>query len=72
MRYVLLVLLSFPVWAGPREDFIKSHPCPVAPGPYCPCFTIEYIVPLDKGGKNHPSNMRWISLLNAGKHHKKP
>lgn len=50
----------------PRPDdarlaFMQQQPCP-ATGQFttnCPGWRVEFIVPLERGGTNTPSNMKW-------------
>jgi hypothetical protein len=44
-----------------RLAFMREHPCP-STGEVtvnCPGWRVEYILALDRGGKDEPSNMRW-------------
>jgi hypothetical protein len=47
--------------------FVRSHPCPAthsSEGP-CPGYIVDYIVPLNKGGKDSAANMRWVAIAAA-------
>ena len=44
-----------------RKEFMKKYPCPSTGKRRgrCPGFALTYIVPLERGGLDHPSNMQW-------------
>jgi len=44
-----------------RYQFIKVNPCP-STGQIkgaCPGYVVDHIVPLKRGGADHPDNMQW-------------
>jgi len=80
MRYLAtacLVALSLTTWPHPTEaatrsqsakyQFKKHFPCPAtgkSKGP-CPGWIIDHIVPLKRGGADHPINMQWQTVEDA-------
>ncbi len=50
-------------WAAIR-GFREKHPCPSTRvrGGVCPGYNIEYIKPLEIGGKRSPKNLRWRAV----------
>jgi hypothetical protein len=50
----------------PRE-FQRQHPCPSTGKTTggCPGWVRDHVVPLCKGGADHPSNMQWQTVKDA-------
>lgn len=44
-----------------KSDFEKSHPCPSTgkTSGACPGYVVDHVTPLNRGGADHPSNLRW-------------
>ena len=77
MATACLVALSMATWSPPTEaaarsqsakyHFKKHFPCPAtgkSKGP-CPGWVIDHIVPLKRGGADHPINMQWQTIEDA-------
>lgn len=50
-----------------RQAFLKANPCP-ATGKNtgaCPGYIVDHIVPIKRGGGDHPYNMQWQTVENA-------
>jgi 5-methylcytosine-specific restriction endonuclease McrA len=47
--------------AKARRDFIKTNPCPSTGKSSGSClgYVVDHIVPLKRGGADHPDNMQW-------------
>lgn len=63
-RLFLLALLPLPTAArdrGVRRDFQRLTPCPSTGrrSGACPGYVADHVVPLKRGGADHPSNMQW-------------
>ena len=46
------------------QEFQQRHPCP-STGKYtggCPGWERDHIIPLCRGGADHPSNMQWLTI----------
>ncbi|MBI3680331.1 MAG: HNH endonuclease [Acidobacteria bacterium] len=50
-----------------RSDFQKARPCPSTgkTSGRCPGYVIDHVVPLKRGGADHPWNMQWQTKANA-------
>lgn len=63
-RAFLLALLPCTAWArspAARRQFQREHPCP-STGRHsggCPGYVVDHVVPLKRGGLDHPENMQW-------------
>lgn len=47
-----------------RASFMANTPCPInqaRSGP-CPGYQVDHIEPLCAGGRDHPSNMQWLTI----------
>ena len=50
-----------------KSDFKHQQPCPSTGRAHgaCPGWVIDHIVPLKRGGADHPHNMQWQTTLDA-------
>lgn len=44
-----------------RRAFMRTHPCPSTgrTSGACPGYVVDHVVPLNRGGADHPGNMQW-------------
>ncbi len=47
-----------------RREFMRLHPCPSTGKPRgrCPGWVVDHVVPLKRGGLDHPANMQWQTV----------
>lgn len=50
--------------AKARREFKKENPCPTTGKSRgsCPGYDIDHIIPLSRGGPDHPTNMQWLRI----------
>ncbi len=50
-----------------RREFQRGKPCPSTgrTSGGCPCYVIDHITPLKRGGADAPSNMQWQTKADA-------
>lgn len=50
-----------------RYDFKKTNHCPSTGQPRgaCPGYVIDHVIPLKRGGADHPTNMQWQTKEDA-------
>lgn len=50
-----------------RRAFMHSHACPSTgkTSGACPGYVVDHVVPLKRGGADHPSNMQWQTTAQA-------
>jgi 5-methylcytosine-specific restriction endonuclease McrA len=64
---VLFIILASPADARSQSAvtaFKKTHPCPATGKSKgkCPGWQVDHIVPLKCGGRDHASNMQWLTV----------
>lgn len=50
--------------ASMRKLFMAEHPCPSTGKTKgaCPGYVVDHIVPIKRGGGDHPYNMQWQNV----------